>query len=82
MYPKRHLNSFNTVGYKEIFEHFDGKVSLDEAIENIKINTRQYAKRQMTWLRKNNDYKWFTIDELDEMLNYINSVINGENDIQ
>ena len=82
MYPKRHLNSLNTVGYKEIFEHFDGKVSLDEAIENIKINTRQYAKRQMTWLRKNNDYKWFTIDELDEMLNYINTVINGENEIQ
>ena len=82
MYPKRHLNSLNTVGYKEIFEHFDGKVSLDEAIENIKINTRQYAKRQMTWLRKNNDYKWFTIDELDEMLNYINSVISGENEIQ
>ena len=82
MYPKRHLNSLNTVGYKEIFEHFDGKVSLDEAIENIKINTRQYAKRQMTWLRKNNDYKWFTIDELDGMLNYINSVINGENEIQ
>lgn len=81
MYPKRHLNSLNTVGYKEIFEHFDGKVSLDEAIENIKINTRQYAKRQMTWLRKNNDYKWFTIDELDEMLNYINSVISGENEI-
>ena len=82
MYPKRYLNSLNTVGYKEIFEHFDGKVSLDEAIENIKINTRQYAKRQMTWLRKNNDYKWFTIDELDEMLNYINTVINGENEIQ
>ena len=82
MYPKRHLNSLNTVGYKEIFEHFDGKASLDEAIENIKINTRQYAKRQMTWLRKNNDYKWFTIDELDEMLNYINSVISGENEIQ
>lgn len=82
MYPKRHLNSLNTVGYKEIFEYFDGNVSLNEAIENIKINTRQYAKRQMTWLRKNNDYKWFTIDELDEMLNYINSVINGENDIQ
>ena len=82
MYPKRHLNSLNTVGYKEIFEHFDGKVSLDEAIENIKINTRQYAKRQMTWLRKNNDYKWFTIDELDKILNYINSVINGENEIQ
>ena len=82
MYPKRHLNSLNTVGYKELFEYFNGNASLNEAIENIKINTRQYAKRQMTWLRKNNDYKWFTIDELEEMLKYINSVINGENEIQ
>ena len=82
MYPKRHLNSLNTVGYKELFEYFDGKVSLNEAIENIKINTRQYAKRQMTWLRKNNDYKWFTVDEQEDMLKYINTVISGESDIQ
>ena len=82
MYPKRHLNSLNTVGYKEVFEYFDGKVSLNEAIENIKINTRQYAKRQMTWLRKNNDYKWFAVDEQEDMLKYINAVISGENDIQ
>lgn len=71
MYPKRHLNSLNTVGYKEMFEYFDGKITLDEAIEQIKISTRQYAKRQMTWLRRSNDYKWFTIDEIDEMLEYI-----------
>ena len=82
MCPKRHLNSLNTVGYKELFEYFDGKVSLNEAIENIKINTRQYAKRQMTWLRKNNDYKWFTVDEQEDMLKYINAVISGESDIQ
>ena len=82
MYSKRHLNSLNTVGYKELFEYFDGKVSLNEAIENIKINTRQYAKRQMTWLRKNNDYKWFAVDEQEDMLKYINAVISGENDIQ
>lgn len=82
MCSKRHLNSLNTVGYKELFEYFDGKVSLNEAIENIKINTRQYAKRQMTWLRKNNDYKWFTVDEQEDMLKYINAVISGENDIQ
>ena len=82
MYSKRHLNSLNTVGYKELFEYFDGKVSLNEAIENIKINTRQYAKRQMTWLRKNNDYKWFTVDEQEDMLKYINAVIGGESDIQ
>ncbi len=79
MYPKRHLNSLNTVGYKELFEHFDGKSSLNEAIEHIKINTRQYAKRQMTWLRKNNDYQWFTIDEIPEMINYIKFSVNSEN---
>ena len=79
MYPKRYLNSLNTVGYKELFEHFDGKTTLNEAIEHIKINTRQYAKRQMTWLRKNNDYQWFTIDEIPEMINYIKSTINSEN---
>ena len=82
MCSKRHLNSLNTVGYKELFEYFDGKVSLNEAIENIKINTRQYAKRQMTWLRKNNDYKWFAVDEQEEMLKYINAVVSGESDIQ
>ena len=79
MYPKRHLNSLNTVGYKELFEHFDGKATLNEAIEHIKINTRQYAKRQMTWLRKNNDYQWFTIDEIPEMINYIKTVISENN---
>lgn len=72
VYPKRNLNSLNTVGYKEMFEYFDGKITLEEAIEQIKISTRQYAKRQMTWLRKSNDYKWFTIDEVDKMLEYIN----------
>ena len=82
MLPKRHLNSLNTVGYKELFEYFDGKVSLGEAIEQIKIDTRQYAKRQMTWLRKNDDYKWFTIDEQENMLTYINSIINDEHDIK
>lgn len=72
VYPKRNLNSLNTVGYKEMFEYFDGKITLREAVEQIKISTRQYAKRQMTWLRRSNDYKWFTIDELDKMLEYIN----------
>lgn len=65
VYPKRHLNSLNTVGYKELFDYIDGKCTLEQAVEQIKINTRQYAKRQMTWLRKNNDYQWFTIDEVE-----------------
>lgn len=71
VYDKRHLNSLNTVGYKELFEYFDGNTSLEQAVEQIKINTRQYAKRQMTWLRKYNDYQWFSIDEHDKMLDYI-----------
>ena len=82
MLPKRHLNSLNTVGYKELFEYFDGKVTLNEAVEQIKIDTRQYAKRQMTWLRKNNDYQWFTIEEIPEMINYIKTIINSENNNQ
>ena len=75
VYPKRHLNSLNTVGYKELFDYLDGKCTLEQAVEQIKINTRQYAKRQMTWLRKRNDYLWFTIEEVDKIIaNVISSV--------
>ena len=69
VYQKRHLNSLNTVGYKELFDYLDGKCTLEQAVEQIKINTLQYAKRQMTWLRKNGDYHWFTIDEVDGIFN-------------
>lgn len=58
LYPHRHLNALNTVGYKELFDYFDGKCTLDEAVEQIKLNTRHYAKRQMTWLRKDQEYIW------------------------
>ena len=64
LYPKRHLNALNTVGYKELFAYFDGQCTLEEAVEQIKIHTRQYAKRQMTWLRKDKSYTWITPDEL------------------
>ena len=71
MNPKRHLNSLNTVGYKELFDYLDGKCTLEQAVEQIKISTRQYAKRQMTWLRKNGDYKWFTIEQTEDIITYI-----------
>lgn len=58
LYPYRHLNALNTVGYKELFAYFDGKCNLSEAVEQIKLNTRHYAKRQMTWLRKDEAYQW------------------------
>ncbi|MBO4574505.1 MAG: tRNA (adenosine(37)-N6)-dimethylallyltransferase MiaA [Bacteroidales bacterium] len=77
VYPKRHLNSLNTVGYKELFDYLDGRCSLEQAVEQIKINTRQYAKRQMTWLRKNSDYRWFTIDETDEIIKSLELTVDS-----
>ena len=71
VYPKRHLNSLNTVGYKELFDYLDGKCTLQQAVEQIKINTRQYAKRQMTWLRKDKDYRWFTVDETNNIIDFL-----------
>lgn len=68
LYPKRQLNSLNTVGYKELFAFLDGSCTLEEAIEQIKIHTRQYAKRQMTWLRKDPSYRWITIYELKDVI--------------
>lgn len=68
LYPKRQLNALNTVGYKELFAYFDGDCSLKEAVEQIKIHTRQYAKRQMTWLRKDTSYQWIMPEDLDEVI--------------
>ncbi len=68
LYPFRQLNALQTVGYKELFEHLEGKISLDEAIELIKIATRQYAKRQMTWFRKVPGMQWFSPDEDKKIL--------------
>lgn len=69
LYPKRQLNALNTVGYKELFSYFDGDCTLAEAVNQIKIHTRQYAKRQMTWLRRDPSYKWVTPDEVDKIVN-------------
>ena len=68
LYPKRHLNALNTVGYKELFAYFDGDCTLAEAVEQIKIHTRQYAKRQMTWLRKDTSYQWIMPEDFDNTL--------------
>jgi tRNA dimethylallyltransferase len=60
--PYRSHNSLQTVGYKELFEHIDGKATLEEAVANVKTNTRHYAKRQMTWFKKDRDFEWFAPD--------------------
>jgi tRNA dimethylallyltransferase len=73
----KHLNALNTVGYKELFAYFEGEMSMNEALEKIKTNTRQYAKRQLTWLRKNTEYKWFKKDDFDGLLNYVLTQMKG-----
>ena len=73
LFKHKNLNPLNTVGYKEIFEFIEKKVSLEQSIEKIKQNTRRYAKRQITWL-KNKDYKWIDSDiNLEEFVKMINS---------
>jgi tRNA dimethylallyltransferase len=58
LYPHKHLKALQTVGYQELFDHFDGKYSLEEAVEKIKQHTRNYAKRQLTWFRKDLEIEW------------------------
>lgn len=69
--PYQHLNALQTVGYKELFDYLGGKISLAQAIEAIKINTRHYAKRQMTWFKKEAEVKWFSPD-IKEVMDYLN----------
>ena len=75
VYPKRTLNSLNTVGYKELFEYLDGLTTLDEAIFKIQSNTRKYARKQLTWYKKDVAFQWFNPDNIEEILNYIHTTI-------
>lgn len=71
----KHLQSLNTVGYKELFAHFEGHITLEEAIDSIKQNTRRYAKRQLTWFRRNPDAIWLEWQEPIKMIQEIESHI-------
>ena len=68
VYPLRHLNALNTVGYKELFLYFDGTWPLEEAVERIKGNTRRYMRKQLTWFKRDPEIHWFTPDETDEIV--------------
>jgi tRNA dimethylallyltransferase len=72
----KHLNSLNTVGYKEIIQYLDGIISFEKAIELIKQNTRHYAKRQITWFRKDNRIKWFKLNSVDELSGASNKILD------
>lgn len=71
LYPFRELNTLNTVGYRELFDYFDGNCSREKAIEKIKANSRKYARKQLTWFRKDPDIHWFHPDQEAEILNLI-----------
>lgn len=75
MYHKRHLNSLQTVGYREMFDHFDGKITLEEAIDLIKRNSRHYAKRQMTWFRRDTEFSWFSPNDIEAIIAHIDAKI-------
>ena len=78
--PYRDCNSLRTVGYSEMFDYFDGKITFDEAVELIKRNSRRYAKRQTTWFGRDNDIVWFNRGDEEQIIKYIDSQF-GESDI-
>lgn len=76
LYPHRHHNALKTVGYREIFDYIDGKISLEKAIELIKRNSRHYAKRQLTWWARDKEIEWFSPDEINSIKEYIYGIVN------
>lgn len=78
LYPHRHLNALNTVGYKELFKYFEGTWDLAFVIEKIKKNTRDYAKKQMTWFAHDESIHWFNPDNEKEILDFISTNIQSK----
>ena len=76
LYPNKHLNALQTVGYRELFDYFDGKTTLDLATEQIKMNTRRFAKRQITWFKRTENVSWFDyLTDRKEIITTIESQI-------
>ena len=71
LFPLRHLNALNTVGYKELFDHFEGQYDLAEAVRLIQRNSRRYARKQLSWFRRDTDIHWFHPDHVAEIMNFL-----------
>lgn len=78
LYLHRKLNALNTVGYTELFDFIDDKLTLEQAVEQIKLNTRNFAKRQMTWFKKDDSMRWFQPNQTDDITSYINSKLEEQ----
>ena len=79
--PMRHLNALNTVGYKEMFAHLDGTWTLEEAVERMKGNTRRYARKQLTWFKRDPQVRWFAPDDEEAIMAYIRETTGQGQDI-
>ena len=78
LFPHKDLNALQTVGFRELFRYFEGEISLEFAIEEIKKNTRRFAKRQLTWFKRNEGTKWFdNLTNQNEIINYITGLIHN-----
>lgn len=77
VYPYKHLNSLNTVGYKEMFQYLDGNWPLDFAIEKMKRNSRVYARKQMTWFKRDTEITWFHPDQEQDIIQYIQHAVSS-----
>ena len=78
LYAKQHYNALQTVGYQELFEYIDGFYDKKEAVEKIKQNTRRYAKRQLTWFRKQEDINWFQPEEKKQIFAFVSEKLGLE----
>lgn len=78
LYEHRHLNALQTVGYRELFEHFDGDRTLENAVAMIQQNTRRFAKRQLTWLRKDEELQWYRPADFDRIVDFVNSRLHDQ----
>jgi tRNA dimethylallyltransferase len=76
VYPQKDLNALNTVGYKEFFQYFDGAWSYDYAVEMIKQDSRRYARKQLSWFRRDKDIHWFQPDNEEEIIPFIESTLS------
>lgn len=76
--PLKHLNALQTVGYRELFAHFDGQLSLDEALAEIQKNTRRFAKRQLTWFRKQTALEWFEPNEREALISWTSNQLKNQ----
>ena len=78
VYPLRELNALNTVGYKELFAHFSGEIDLEEAVRLIQRNSRHYARKQLSWWRRDGEIRWFDAEDCDGIIRYLDTALEAE----